>query len=49
MQNIKTAPTFFIIKNVKKRKKRDINKKRKKTFFTSMDEVALTVVSTKHT
>ena len=42
MQNIKTAPTFFIIKNVaeiknvKKRKKRDINTKRKKTFFTSM-------------
>ena len=39
MQNIKIAPTFFIIKNVvkiknvKKRKKRDINKKRKKRFF----------------
>ena len=39
MQNIKIAPTFFIIKNVvkiknvKKRKNRDINKKRKKTFF----------------
>ena len=36
MQNIKIAPTFFIIKNVvkiknvKKRNKRDINKKRKK-------------------
>ena len=31
MQNIKTAPTFFIIKNVveiKNVKKRDINKKR---------------------
>ena len=25
------------MKNVKKRKKRDINKKRKKRFFTSMD------------
>jgi len=39
MQNIKIAPTFFIIKNVvkiknvKKRKKRDINIKRKKRFF----------------
>ena len=39
MQNIKIAPTFFIIKNVvkiknvKKRKKRDINKKRKKRFL----------------
>ena len=37
MQNIKIAPTFFIIKNVveiknvKKRKKRDISKKRKKS------------------
>ena len=42
MQNIKIAPTFFIIKNVveiknvKERKKRDINEKRKKTFFTSL-------------
>ena len=40
MQNIKIAPTFFIIKNVvkikknvKKRKKCDINKKRKKRFL----------------
>ena len=39
MQSIKIAPTFFIIKNVveiknvKKRKKRDINKKRKKRFL----------------
>ena len=40
MQNIKTAPTFFIIKNVKKIKKRDINKKRKKRFFTSMVHMA---------
>ena len=41
MQNIKIAPTFFRIKNVvkiknvKKRKKRDINKKRKKYFYIS--------------
>jgi len=40
MQNIKIAPTFFIIKNVVKMKKnvknvkkRDINKKRKKRFL----------------
>jgi len=39
MQNIIIALTFFIIKNVvkiknvKKRKKRDINKKRKKRFY----------------
>ena len=39
MQNTKIAPTFFIIKNVveiknvKQRKKRDINKKRKKRFL----------------
>ena len=39
MQNIKIAPTFFIIKNVvkiknvKNVKKRDINKKRKNVFY----------------
>ena len=39
MQNIKIAPTFFIIKNVvkiknvKKRKKRDINKNVKNVFY----------------
>ena len=45
MQNIKIAPTYFIIKNVvkiknvKKRKKRDINKKRKKRFLHLWTEV----------
>ena len=36
MQNIKTAPTFFIIKNVveiKNVKKRDINKNVKNVFY----------------